>query len=794
MINLEQFGLGRKKKGYFPDRKNRNDHEAGIKRSSYVKAAIILVFLGLLISFFPGSSFRDFSYKIGEPWRSDDLTAPFTFSLLKDREEMREAEQEARINTPSIFYLDGEAIVKVENRLDNVFVDLSPLLNLYSDWYNAQLQNSDQVDQDSIRFTQALNESNLPFDDVSLNALLENYVRSSTSGNRPNASRFIGIDIRNQISATVQELHQDGVLDIPKPELSIPEIMLRDEVNRTEQILNSTTLRDIPEARDFGQFHLNRAFSGNIATAAIELFEYAMVPNYIYSYDDTETAVQEAIDAISPTKGAVTAGQMIIRKGDLITPERLNMLQSLEAARATRASDLEIWQQHLGNAIIIVAIFLFFIMYLYLYRNPIFSNNAMLTLVLLAMAIVLTFAIFVIRIDGLSIYLVPMAIAPIILTIIFDSRVGLMTTTALALTIAFMSGNNFEYVVSAITASSIAVYSVRDIKNRSQFFLTTPALVFVSYVLILLGFTLIRPGGWDVFWSMMIFVVGNAIFIWLTYPLILLFEKLFKVTTEVSLLELNNNNHPLLKSLMTRAPGTFQHSLQVANLAEAGASAINANSLLCRVGALYHDIGKMDKPEYFVENQFGENEHDKLKPRMSAMVIKNHVSTGVKMAEEANLPEIIVDFIKTHHGDSIIRYFYDKAKKNVEKGSEVREEDFRYNGPLPNSKETGILLLADCVEASSRAMSEPSYQKLENLVNRMVDERLEEGQLNNCDLTYRDLTKIKESFLGILVGMYHSRVKYPGQDQKDNQGIPPKGDIEIHARGNNPPTEPSGSD
>jgi putative nucleotidyltransferase with HDIG domain len=248
----------------------------------------------------------------------------------------------------------------------------------------------------------------------------------------------------------------------------------------------------------------------------------------------------------------------------------------------------------------------------------------------------------------------------------------------------------------------------------------------------------------------------------------LLFEKLFKVTTEVSLLELNNNNHPLLKQLMTTAPGTFQHSLQVANLAEAAASAINANSLLCRVGAMYHDIGKMDKPEYFVENQFGPNEHDKLKPRMSAMVIKNHVTTGVKMGQDANLPDVIIDFIKTHHGDSVIKYFFDKAQKTAEKGSEVREEDFRYDGPIPNSKETGILLLADGIEASSRAMSEPSYQKLENLVNRMVDERLEEGQLNNCDLTYRDLTKIKDAFLGILVGMYHSRVKYPGQDQKDN--------------------------
>jgi putative nucleotidyltransferase with HDIG domain len=294
----------------------------------------------------------------------------------------------------------------------------------------------------------------------------------------------------------------------------------------------------------------------------------------------------------------------------------------------------------------------------------------------------------------------------------------------------------------------------------------------------------------------MLFVAGSCILIWLTYPLILLFEKVFKVTTEVSLLELNSNNHPLLKALMTRAPGTFQHSLQVANLAEAAASAINANSLLCRVGALYHDIGKMEKPEYFVENQFGENEHDKLKPRMSAMVIRNHVTAGIKMAEEAKLPNVIIDFIKTHHGNSIIKYFYEKAKLELaEKENEVREEDYRYSGPIPNSKETGILLLADCVEASSRAMSEPSYQKLENLINRMIDERLEEGQLNNCDLTLRDLRIIKESFLGILVGVYHSRVKYPGQDQKDNQGITPKGVSEVHQGNKMQPTdEPAGSD
>jgi putative nucleotidyltransferase with HDIG domain len=304
---------------------------------------------------------------------------------------------------------------------------------------------------------------------------------------------------------------------------------------------------------------------------------------------------------------------------------------------------------------------------------------------------------------------------------------------------------------------------VRDVKNRSQFFLTTPGLVFASYLFITLGFTLLKSDGWDAWLTDMYFVAGSVVLIWLTYPLILLFEKLFKVTTDVSLLELNDNNHPLLKLLMTQAPGTFQHSLQVANLAEAAASAIGANSLLCRVGALYHDVGKTDRPEYFVENQMGgPNEHDKLKPRMSVLVIKNHVAQGVKLGEEHTLPDIVIDFIKTHHGTSVIRFFYEKAREQAESDTEVREEDFRYEGPLPHTKETGILLLADGVEASAKAMSDPTYTKLENLVNRIVDERLAEGQLNNCPLTFQDLRIIKETFRTILVGVYHQRIKYPG--------------------------------
>ena len=773
MVDLEKIGLGRKKKGYFPDRKVRGQRADGLKNNPYVKAFIILSFLGVFIVFMPGLSFRDMSYKLGDPWRDDDLTAPFTFSLLKDRSEIKATEESIRKNTSPIFYHDTEAIFRVQIRTDSIFKGLTPVLESYLIYIRSSTRNPAEAYTDSIQYVRAKNNYILNLSEQTWNILVDNYARLNISSFRsgaPRPARFIGIDFRVSIDRIIQDLFDTGIIDTRKSELTATELFLRDSSDRTQRILGVSTVRDLNEARETALFMLNRMFTREEAEAAFEIIDTILVPNYLINTEETQIAIQEAIQVISPTQGAVTAGQMIIRKGDLITNERLNMLLSLEAARTARASDIELWQHHLGNAIIFSCIFLFFLMYLFLYRNPIFDNNAMLLLVLLAMGLVLTFAIFIIRSDSLSIYMIPMAIAPIILTIIFDSRVGLMTTMTLALAVSFMSGNNFEFAVAAMTASSIAVYSVRDIKNRSQFFLTTPALVFLTYTVILLGFSLIKPTVWDNYYSQVLFVVGNAILIWLSYPLILLFEKLFKVTTEVSLLELNNNNHPLLKDLMVKAPGTFQHSLQVANLAEAASSAIGANALLARVGALYHDIGKTDKPEYFVENQFGDNEHDKLKPRMSALVIKNHVSAGVKMAEEAGLPEVIIDFIRTHHGNSIIKFFFDKAKKVAEKGAEVREEDFKYDGPLPNTKETGILLLADSIEAASRTLSEPSYQKLENLVGRLIDEKVDEGQLNNCSLTFQDLRIIKENFLNILIGVHHNRIKYPGQGDEQKSG------------------------
>ena len=366
--------------------------------------------------------------------------------------------------------------------------------------------------------------------------------------------------------------------------------------------------------------------------------------------------------------------------------------------------------------------------------------------------------------------IIPIAIAPIILTIIFDSRVGIIASLTLASLIGLVHGYDFEYTISSITACSMGVFSVRDIRDRSQFFFGTPSIVWGAFLLSLGAFSLAKMDSLDVMTNYLFYITISSVLILFTYPLILLIEKLFDVVTDFTLLELGDTNQPLLKELMNKAPGTFHHSMHVANLAESAASAIGAKALLSRVGALYHDIGKILKPEYYVENQSsGVNEHDKLKPQMSAMIIKAHVSEGIKIAQEAGLPNKLIDFISTHHGTSFIRYFFEKAKDNDSIKEVIAEEKFRYDGPLPATKETGILLLADGIEAASRAMKNPTYPRLENLVNRMVDERVKEGQLGHCPLTFRDLQIIKETFLTVLMGIYHQRVEYPEDKAEEDK-------------------------
>lgn len=782
MSILEKLGLARKKTPGAPiigDKKKKQEESSSLKHNVYVRIVILFGFFLLLILTIPQASYKEpVNYKLNEPWRAENLTAPFNFPIKKTQEEIEQEKEALEESIPPIFHLNTNARNNVQTEIDSLFQNLQSVMDSYADWQSSRSANQSAT-QDSLAFIRQKDNSGLRISEESWQALIQNYRQVALNNQSPNTKtapndQFIGSDLQLRVKNLANELLDDGIIDLPKNELSGVEITVRNLQARTERTRSLANIRDVQEAQDYAGYQLSQNYYEDIANAGREILNQVLEPNLNYSESDTESRLQEAIANISKTKGAVAQGQVIIRRGDIVTPEKLNMLRSLAEARSQNATQLERWLRYGGEVLAILAIVTIFFFYLYLYRKSIFENNAMLLLVLIAMSLITVGSSLVYGFENISPYIVPVAITPIILTIIFDSRVGLLATITLALLTGLIHGSDFEYVVATTVACSLGLFSVRDIKKRSQFFFTTPGIVFICYTLVILSFNMTSFETGSEFLSSLFFVGINSIFILFTYPLILLFEKSFNVTTDFTLIELSDNNLPLLKDLMNRAPGTFHHSLQVANLAEAAAGAIGANGLLSRVGALYHDIGKMEKPGYFAENQSGSNEHDKLKPRMSALVIKAHVSDGVKMAKEHGLPDVIVDFIKTHHGTSLIKFFYQKAKEYTdEEKDEIQQEDFRYDGPLPRTKETGILLLADTVEAASRSMKDPNYQKLENFINKLVDDHVYDGQLSKTPLTFQDLRVIKETFLNILVGIHHSRVEYPDDEKKDKEK-PPK--------------------
>lgn len=767
---LEKLGLGQKKSEAAPNigsNKHKEQEEIAEKRSRYYRAAIFITFLLIVLITLPRSTFQPVaSYNIGEPWRADDLTAPYTFALQKTSEELQEERQQIRDQTFPVFHVNPNAGNEIESNLDSLVLEMQPALDSYAQWQRAYENEEESAPDDSLRFVEDQQSAEVELDSSAWDVLLDNY--ATVILNEQPENRSLLFQVRNQLDEIINNLLSTGIVDQEIEEIEQDEIRVRNLELRTERTISTGNIKDLTAATEEADRQLNNIFRSEVADIAMQLFEQVIKPNWIYSEEDTNDLIEEELEAISTTKGAVDQGQIIIRRGDIVTEEKANILRSLAEARAASATQLETWLRYSGEAIVIVIAALMFFFYLFLYRRSIYDKPFMFLLVFLVLTLV-TLASALSHPFEVNSYIVPIAVAPIILTIIFDSRVGLMATVTLAIITGLIQDNSFEYLVATIAACSLGVFSVRDIKKRSQFFFTTPGIVFFTYFLVIGGFALARYSGWEGFLNNTMFIAINAVFILFTYPLILLFEKLFKITTDFTLLELADTNLPLMKELMGNAPGTFHHSLQVANMAESAASEIGANALLCRVGAMFHDIGKMEKPNYFIENQSKSNEHDKLKPRMSALVIKAHVTNGVKKAEEHNLPEVIIDFIKTHHGTSLIKYFYQKAKESPE---EIQEEDFRYEGPIPFTKEQGILMLADSIEAASRSMKDPNYNKLFNLIEKIVDNHISDGQLSNCPLTFRQIQIIKETFLSILVGVYHSRVEYPDDEEGDRKEVP----------------------
>ncbi|SDS81971.1 hypothetical protein SAMN05216490_1878 [Mucilaginibacter mallensis] len=480
-------------------------------------------------------------------------------------------------------------------------------------------------------------------------------------------------------------------------------------------------------------------------------------------YDDGLTArlEKEAIESLSVTRGMVQKDEIIVSKGSVVNDEVYQKLESYKKAFEDNArvnGDRRLVV--LGEVLLVSIAIALLMVFLYLFRKDIYHDNRLVSLILLVITAMLGTLSLAIKLEMPNLYYIPYCIVPIIIRILFDTRLALNIHLLVVLIAGFFVPNSFEFAYFEITAGMVSIYSMKHLIRREQFLISALIITF-SYFVAFLGISFIREGSFiNISWVDFLPFVVSVLLTLLAYPLIYLFEKLFAITSDITLIELTNTNAPLLRELAFTAPGTFQHSLQVANLAENAIYSIGGNALLVRAGALYHDIGKLENPLFFIENQSsGFNPHDKLPYEESAQIIIRHVSKGVEMAEKANIPEVVIDFIRTHHGNTRVDYFYQSYLKNFPEKL-INENTFRYPGPIPFSKEGGVLMLADSVEAASRSLKEPDEKSISELVDRIVKYKLNQDQLKDSDITLKEIETIKEIFKRMLMSIYHVRINY----------------------------------
>ena len=453
-------------------------------------------------------------------------------------------------------------------------------------------------------------------------------------------------------------------------------------------------------------------------------------------------------------------GKLIIAKGELVEGEKLNTLQSLKDEYETQT-----WNQNnynwslLGYYVLVAIVLAVMALYLKLYEKKIYKSNLKLVVVLLNMLCMILFVGIVVKHLPEYIYIVPVAMMVLILKSFFDLRTVFFVFICTILITGFIVPNSFQFVFIQIIAAMTIILTPKNVHYRLSSFISA-ALITGAYLIIYIAFHTITEGtlkGLDL--SLLTLFILNGIGILFSQPFTYIYERTFGLVSDVSLLELSDTNSSLLRQLSEKAPGTFQHSMQVANLAEAAAAEIGANTLLVRVGALYHDIGKMQNPLYFIENQKTSlNPHDQLTPLQSAKVIIKHVADGIELARKHKLPERLIDFIRTHHGRSLTYYFY---RKELDTNPNAKEEDFRYPGPIPFSKETAILMMADSVEAATKSLKNPTYEALGEFVDRIIKKQLDDNQFANSDISFKEIEAIKRVFKSKLTNIYHVRIAYP---------------------------------
>ena len=753
-------------------------------RNLAAKAVILLSLTAITVLAFERRSVYESTVETGDTWQREMLVAPFDFAILKSDDTLRAEQDRVRFTTEPVFLLNSGAQARMEANYDAVVRQLDAIFEAYKEWrlneararmvipggVGLVAQNLyRRVREDSLRYVELRGNALVRLAEEEWDRLAEDYVRRTPD--LPDTTRAflegrpLYEDILTDVFDLATELSANGVLSIPHDSVYTDEIIVRNTNTSTYATVGKGTRFGLNEVFDAVQEGLERSFGPGVGTIPVKFAQAILVPSLEYEHGATVRRWQEARRNISSTRGKVSEGDDIVREGQLITAAIKQVLVSLQRERLGRVGTQLQWTLLVGQALLALSAFVVFFLYLFMARRRIFDDNAKVLLFALMFAGIIGLFALAIRIDPNLMYAVPVVIVSVLLTVIFDSRIGLLGTLALALVGGLILGYNLPYALATLLSGTFAVFSVRDVRNRGQFFFSA-GFAFAGYATVIAGSWLFLQGAVSQLWIHLLMVGISSFLVIMAYPLLWIFERSFGIATDLRLLELSDTNRPIFKELALRAPGTFSHSLQVANLAEAAAATIGANALLARVGALYHDIGKMVKPEYFVENQrFSQSAHDDLEPATSAKIIAGHVTEGLETGRRDGLPRSVLHFIPMHHGTTRIEYFFQKAVRHRREGDPpVEDKAFRYPGPRPRTRETGILMLTDGVEAASRSLDEPTQDHLESLVDSIFKARLEDGQLEETPLTFRDLGRIRTTLLAHLAGIYHGRIKYPDQE------------------------------
>ncbi len=490
-------------------------------------------------------------------------------------------------------------------------------------------------------------------------------------------------------------------------------------------------------------------------------FVNVVEPNFFYDKEKTDELIKETLKQVPPVM--IKKNQIVVSEGEPVTAHQLELLGTL-GLLSDSASGIYIYIA-LGILVIIVM----YLQYGYIHKYYPTINKEFSKIVMIS--ILNVFPVILARLFGMmSNYIIPLACMPMLITLLLNYKISLVFSMLNVILIGGAVGFNPNIIILAILNVVLGGTLLRKMQQRNDILYSSITVAVLSSILTFSVGTLTTNNFMEILADSTFAAAGAVLSGILTIGVLPFFESTFDIVTNAKLLELSNPNNPLLKKLLMEAPGTYHHSILVANLAELAAEKVGGNPLLARIGAYYHDVGKTKRPYFFRENQFGKkNPHDRLKPEVSSKIIISHVKDGSELAKEYNLPKTIHDFIVTHHGETLVKYFYLTVKNNSENPDEVKEEDFKYPGPKPMSKEQGIVMLADSTEAAVRSINEPTEEKIEKMVNNIIDDKLASGQLDNCDLTLRDISKIKKCFLKALNGIHHERIEYPDDNKKEKK-------------------------